>query len=152
MMGSVKRVLVTGAAGTVGSFIVGHLLKKGYGIVVTDLSLEEMDMHTDFWCKCAIQCTYDIVPSRFGMIKTGDLKNPAFVKSLFDRENIDAVIHAAALIDVALPYEKLKAANVDAPVNLYRALAKSYGKVFVFISSGSIYGSAPVLTENTDIN
>ena len=144
-----KRILVTGAAGTVGGFIVGHLLEKGYGVIATDLSSNEMAAHFSFWCRCATRGACDSIPSFSEIIQSGDLTNPNFVKSLFNKKKIDAVIHAAALIDVALSYEKLEGANVRAPLNLYHELAKTDGKTFVFLSSGSIYADAALLEETT---
>lgn len=147
----IKRILVTGAAGTVGGFIVGHLLQKGYEVTATDLSFDQMmDDHFDYWCKCASKYTYfpNSKPGPLGLVD-GDLTYPLFIKQLIANEKIDAVIHAAALIDVALPYEALEPANVTAALNLYRELAKIGGKKFVFLSSGSIYADAPLLTEDT---
>lgn len=148
-MSDIKRVLVTGANGTVGGFVVGHLLERGYHVIATDMCpVSSMtNCWTDYWQKCAkTSCREQL------SLCQRDLSDPKNTETLMEfAGTCDAVIHCAALIDVAMPYKALKGANVDAPPNLYRELKKIGGKIFVFISSGSIYGNAPLLTETTSV-
>lgn len=140
-MSEIRRVLVTGAGGTVGSYIVGELLKRGYRVIATDLSAEVFDY--SYWAKCSKD-----TKGSFGF-GVADITDERSLERLFQFGKFDAVIHSAALIDVSLPKDLLMKVNLDAVKNLYEIFAKNGGKIFVFLSSGSIYGNDKILTETS---
>lgn len=135
-MTEIKKVMVTGAGGTVGDYVVDELLKKGYEVIAVDLP----DKH---------------LKKRFGnpgnmVFVEGDLCDLEFVHKCMITNRPDAVIHTAAAIDLALPRETLLEINYKMVANLYSAFRTAGGKVFVHFSSCSIYEkTGNVRTETT---
>ncbi len=129
----IKTVVVTGAAGTVGTYLVGTLLKQGYEVRGVD-----------------IRPPREGLPEKVEMM-LGDLTDPEFARSCV--EGADAVINTAALVDIGLSYDELRPLNVDAVGALYRAAAQAGARRFVHFSSGSIYGAGDggLLTEDTPL-
>ena len=81
-------VLVTGAAGTVGNYVVGLAEASGFRVIATDLSASGVQ-----------------VPVR-GDVRPGDLRDAAFVERLL--RGVDHVIHTAAMLDVANEAQQLE--------------------------------------------
>ncbi len=113
-------VLVTGAAGSVGHFLVEHLRQAGYGVVATDRPGAPLP---------EASATVAVQPE--------DLTAPGAPARLV--QDVGMVIHTAALIDIGLPFERLEAVNVTAPRELFAAAERAGVRRFVFFSSGSIY-------------
>jgi UDP-glucose 4-epimerase len=133
----IKKVLVTGSAGTVGNFVVQKLLEAGYEVRGVDIRPTPTGELGD-------------VPLDKLEIVTGDLTDKEFARSA--ARGMDAVIHTAALIDIALSYKELAPLNVQAVRYLYEAAKNGGARVFVHFSSGSIYYPEGVLvTEETPI-
>ncbi|MBS7654464.1 NAD(P)-dependent oxidoreductase [Candidatus Bathyarchaeota archaeon] len=133
------RVLVTGGHGYFGSMLALRLLAKGY-----------------------VVRTLDIVPSRINLDKNemkdiemtiGDIRDTATIKRSL--ENVDAVIHAAAIVGEA-PCSKnptlARDINELATYQLVDA-AKALGvKKFILISTCSVYGySEGVVDESSRV-
>ena len=133
---SVERqtVLVTGAFGTVGGFVVPELVAKGYHVVAVD--------------RPGATFEWDLPADAHVTIRNGDLTDPAFCRDAV--AGVNAVIHLAGSIDLRLSWEQLSAINVDAVRYLYEAARDAECRRFVFFSSGSIYrhGRSPA-TEST---
>ena len=75
-----KTILVLGGAGYIGSHTVYELIDNGYDVAVVD------DLETGF---------IDAVHPKARFYE-GDLRDKAFIDSVFDKERVDAVIHFAA--------------------------------------------------------
>lgn len=116
-----QTVLVTGAAGTVGNYVIGLAEAAGYRVIANDLYAKGVQ-----------------VPVR-GEVRPGDLRDRAFVERLV--KGVDHVIHTAALLDVGTPYESLVSVNVDAVGQLYDAAAKAGAKRFLHVSTAMVYGA-----------
>jgi UDP-glucose 4-epimerase len=130
----IKKVVVTGAAGTVGSYLVDELLEKGYQVRGVDIRAPRE-------------------PGRAKMeFIEGDLTDPGFAASVV--QGMDAVINTAALVDISLSYEELYPLNVEAVRVLYQKAAEAGARKFVHFSSGSIYGKpeGELLTEDTELS
>lgn len=126
------KILVTGGAGYIGSFMVKSALDKGDEVIVVD-SLER-------GCKNAIDTRAKLV--------VGDLRNKEFTSSIFAQNEIDAVVHFAGYISMAEsmrnPYIYFEN-NVNASLNLLEEMAKSGKNDFIFSSTAGVYGN-PIKT------
>jgi nucleoside-diphosphate-sugar epimerase len=123
MGGEQQTVLVTGASGTVGGFVVPELVAKGYKVIAVDRPGARFDWTLG-----------DDAPVT---IRTGDLTEPSFCREAV--AGADAIIHLAGAIDLRLTWEQLSRINVDAVRYLYEAAREHGCRRFVFFSSGSIY-------------
>jgi len=115
-----QRILVTGASGCVGGFLVSELLRRGYQVVATDLKGKSFPAGRE----------------RLTIIE-GDLSDPVFTASLL--EDMDAVINTAAVVDISLPYSMLAPINVDAVRVLFEKAKQTGVKHFIQFSSGALY-------------
>ena len=129
------KILVTGGAGYIGSHTVVELLNQGFDVVILD----------------NVANSNEIVVKRIEEI-TG--KTPKFYKasitdknmlrSLFEKENIDAVIHFAALKAVGESLEKpieYYNVNIVGTINLLDVMKEFNVKNFIFSSSATVYGT-----------
>src|SRR3989338_7344981 len=123
------KILVTGGAGYIGSFMVRLLLDRGRQVVVFD-NLE--------------RGRKEIIDSRAKFVE-GDIKNRKSLESLFKNELIDALMHFAAYISVEesekspeIYYQN----NVVGSKNLFES-AINIGNVrnIIFSSSAAVYGN-----------
>jgi UDP-glucose 4-epimerase len=123
----IKRILVTGGAGYIGSHIVYSLSDLGYQVVVFDnLSLgveENIDKRSEF-------------------IK-GDILNDKDLNHAFS-ERIDVVFHFAALKAAGESMyhpEKYGTNNISGTLNLLNKMIEKKTTNIVFSSSAAVYGN-----------
>jgi UDP-glucose 4-epimerase len=120
------RVLVTGGAGFIGSHLVKALVKAGHQVRVLDnLSTGSIENLTD-------------VLDAIEFVR-GDIRDYGTVESAV--RGVNAVVHLAALIDVAESVEKPDLyfdVNVIGTYNVAKALRNI--DTFVFTSSSAVYG------------
>jgi len=122
-----KKILVTGGAGYIGSQTNLHLLGEGFDTVVLD-NLEYGHR--------------EVVPSGTPFVK-GDLLNPKDIKGVFKNHKIDVVMHFAGYISVAESVEnpgRYYVNNVVGTLNLLEAMEQAGVKRIVFSSSAAVYG------------
>lgn len=112
-----KRVLVTGAEGTIGS-VVRRLLGARYDLV--SLTLTPQDF-----------------PSHVGDISDLDAIRPAF-------DGIDAVVHLAASPALESPWEDILHNNLVGTYNVYEAARQAGCERLVFASSNHTIGMVEV--------
>lgn len=123
------RILVTGGAGYIGSFVVKSLLDKNHEVTVLD----------------NLQRGYkEAVDKRAEFVK-GDIKNTKNLEDLFSSGSFDAVMHFAGLISVGESEEKPEVYyqnNVVGSRNLFEK-AINIGNVnkIIFSSSAAVYGN-----------
>lgn len=118
-----ETILVTGAAGTVGGFIVRELAAKGRRVIATDRPGSRWEL--------------DLAKGANVETREGDITDLAFCVDVV--EGAAAVIHTAATIDLSLPVEQIMRVNVEAVRFLYEAARARGCRRFVHFSSGSIY-------------
>ena len=127
-------ILVTGGAGYIGSHTVVELQNSGYDVVVCDnlsnsskTSLERVNMITG-----------KDVPFYLADIRDRDAMN-----NIFEKEQIDSVIHFAGLKavgeSVAKPWEYYDN-NVTGTLTLIDVMRKHNVKNIIFSSSATVYG------------
>ncbi len=125
-------LLVTGARGTVGRYVVSLAEAAGYRVFASDRIARGLR-----------------VPVR-GEIRPADLRTPGVLDELV--EGVDFVIHTAARLDAAATPEELFAVNADATLALSRAAAKAGVRRMVHLSTATLYRSAPApLAESTPL-
>ncbi|QDU70421.1 GDP-mannose 4,6-dehydratase [Mucisphaera calidilacus] len=132
-------ILVTGAAGFIGSHLVDNLLAEGH----TVLGIDNFNTFYDPATKRA-----NLAPAlnnpRFTLSEI-DIRERQAVHGLFEHEQPAVVIHLAAMAGVRPSIESpslYTAVNLDGTVNLLDAAAEMNDKPrFVFASSSSVYGN-----------
>jgi UDP-glucuronate 4-epimerase len=130
-------VLVTGAAGFIGSTLVDRLLSEGRRVV----GLDSFDPFYPEEAKRRNLRTA-LASSEFQLIE-GDIRDPDAVARSFETARPEGVVHLAALAGVRPSLERPAAyvdVNVHGTTRLLEAAARHGGPRFVFASSSSIYG------------
>jgi len=120
-------VLVLGGAGYIGSHTVYELIDNGYDVVVADnLATGHKDA---------------VHPK--AKFYEGDIRSKEFTDSIFENENIDAVIHFSAFSLVAESMEeplKYYNNNMYGTMVLLKSMEEHNVKNIVFSSTAAIYG------------
>ncbi len=128
-------VLLTGGCGYIGSHTAVELINSGYDVILAD----------------DLRNSSDIVAQRIARI-TGvspklykiDITDPVAVDTVFDENEITAVIHFAALksvpASVAHPLEYYRN-NIGGAITVMESMAAHGCRSFVFSSSATVYGS-----------
>lgn len=139
------RVLVTGAAGFIGSHVVDALLARGDHVVGVDNFNDYYDPRRKRANIAEVRAAARDT-ARFDLIE-GDLRDRDLVSRLFREQRFDAVVHLAAMAgvraSVADPWLYLDV-NVGGTLNLLVAAAEHGKPNFVLASTSSAYGATPV--------
>jgi UDP-glucuronate 4-epimerase len=138
------RVLVTGAAGFIGSHLCKELLNRGF-------YLTGVDSFSDYYSiEYKKKRTEAILGSNLE-IKTVDLSNLESVRTLISSSKYDLVVHLAAQPGVRLPVEQNNIYvrdNIVAFVNVASTVAEFKVPNFYFASSSSVYGNDSTVPYN----
>lgn len=130
------RILVTGGAGYIGSHCVLALLDSGYDVVVYDSLIHGHKEIIDVLAKHRSKGKLDFV--------NGNILDGKDVDSVFEKYNIDAIIHFAAFIEVnesVRDPKKYHTNNVDGTRSLLDSAIRHNVKRIVFSSSAAVYGT-----------
>jgi len=133
-----KKVLVTGGAGFIGSHVTEELVKQGHAVTVLD------DLSGGF---------VDNVVDGTKFIQ-GSINDIELIDRLFEEERFEYVFHLAAYAAEGLSHF-IKRFNYNdnliGSINLINASINTDVKCFVFTSSIAVYGASPTLpmTEET---
>ena len=125
-----KKILVTGAAGFIGSHLVKRLVKQGHDVIATD-NLERGKFQ--FLSEIANEPNFHFVPC--------DLTNYNDIKKLF--VNQEVVIHLASKVGgigtyLSKPYEVMNA-NITMDSNVLRCIIENKIDTYFYASSAHIY-------------
>lgn len=162
------KYLITGGAGFIGSFLARVLIQRGDDVIAIDnfneyYSKQAKEFNLDLVRLTARQepmnFSLDVLKpiheklaefSGLGSIGTGgfkfiecDIRDYEKLRSIFESEKIEKVMHLAAMAGVPYSLEKPRLyteVNIDGTVNLLKLSAKYRVKNFVFGSSSSVYG------------
>lgn len=142
------RILVTGGAGYIGSHTCIELLEAGYHIVVLDNLCNSNEE--------SLNRVKSITGKSLYFIK-GDIRDRECLQSIFNRFNIEAVIHFAGLKAVGESCEMplhYYDNNVYGTVVLQQEMERAGIKKLVFSSSATVYGDPEKLplTENMPLS
>ena len=132
-------ILVTGGAGYIGSHTCVELLNAGYEVVVADNLYNASEK--------ALDRVEQITGKELTFYEV-DLKDEEALRTVFENEKIDAVIHFAGYKavgeSVAKPLEYYEN-NLESTINLCKVM-RDYGcKNLIFSSSATVYGYQPVM-------
>jgi UDP-glucose 4-epimerase len=136
-----KRIVVTGAAGFIGSNLTDHLLKLGAKVIGIDNlfngRLENLE---------------NAMKNKNFQFHKGDIRDLNFLLDVF--EDTDIIYHEAAFASVPqsvkMP-ENCNDVNVNGILNILNAARRlDIGKV-IFASSSSVYGEAKTLKKTEDM-
>ena len=129
----IKKVLVTGADGFIGSHLTELLVFKGYSVRVLSQynSFNNWGWLEDVNCKDNIE------------IISGDIRDPHYCKEIV--KDIDIIFHLAALI--AIPYSYLAPdsyidTNLKGTLNICQAAKEIGGVRVIHTSTSEVYGTA----------
>ena len=154
-----KRILLTGGSGFIGSHTSLVLLEKGYELIVLDSHVNSSPN--------PINRVKDLVRLKNKDLYTniqlfeGDIRDDQFLKKIFldsreEGKSIEAVIHFAGLKSVAesisdplLYWES----NVSGTIELLKVMKEFDCRTMIFSSSATIYGLAgsELINEDSDI-
>ncbi len=126
------RVLVTGGAGYIGSFMTDALVKRGYEVIVLD-SLERGHKES--------------VNSKAKLI-IGNIRNTQLLNEIFSSVKIDAILHFAGLISVEestrnpqIYFEN----NTEGSKNLFKIASENNVYNYIFSSTAAVYGNPKII-------
>jgi UDP-glucose 4-epimerase len=122
------KILVTGGAGYIGSFMVKRLLDQGMDVVVAD-SLERGHE--------------EVIDKKATFVK-GSLLDKNYLKQVFSEHTFDGVIHFAGYISVGESVKKPElyfSNNFLATLNLLDQMRESGVKNIIFSSTAAVYGT-----------
>ncbi|MCH8284494.1 MAG: NAD(P)-dependent oxidoreductase [Chloroflexi bacterium] len=135
-----KRILVTGGAGYVGSVLVPKLLARGYRVRVLDSLMYRQTSLIPF-------CLHDGLE-----FMRGDIRDEGAVNQAVD--GVDCIVHLAAIVGAPACARDTRTAqevNYEATSMLSRCRGRSQGSIFA--STGSNYGTVDnICTEETALN
>lgn len=130
-----KKVLVTGADGFIGSHLAEALVKKGYGVKAFALY---NSFNTWGWLDTLPKDVMDSIE-----VFTGDVRDPNGVRTAM--QGMDEVFHLAALIAIPFSYHSPDSyvdTNIKGTLNVLQA-ARDLGTNRVLVTSTSeVYGTA----------
>ena len=133
-----NSVLITGAAGFIGSNLIDRLINKGSRIV-------GIDNFDPFYSRAIKENNISSFKKNKSFIfLEGDLLDTQFLNSVFSQNRIHKVIHLAAKAGVRPSIQDPKGYfenNVTGTVNLLDAMVKHDVKKLIFASSSSVYGN-----------
>lgn len=132
-----QRVLVTGAAGFIGSNLVDQLLAQGREVV-------GLDNFDPYYAEAEKQrnLASALDHARFRLVR-GDIRDPEALRRAFGSGGVEGVVHLAALAGVRPSLERpadYADVNVRGSAAVLDAAARTGLPRFVFASSSSVYG------------
>jgi UDP-glucose 4-epimerase len=126
-MGENMKILVTGAAGYIGSIVTERLIELGHEVIALD----------------NLQAGHQSAVSPQAKFIQVDLANQEFLKKIFQDNKIEAVIHMAAealIAESIIDPHRFFVSNVTYGLNLLSAMLESGVKRIIFSSTAAIYG------------
>jgi len=141
-----KKILLTGAAGFIGSNTATALLQRGDVVV-------GVDNLNDYYDPARKQANLEEVRAEapdaenFIFHRT-DIRDEDGIEALFAEHDFDAIVHLAAMAGVRASIEDPKLyldVNLDGTLNLLEATQRHGQPTFVFASTSSVYGRTKVI-------
>lgn len=134
-----ENILITGAAGFIGSHLSERLLSLGYQVY----GLDNFDPFYDPAIKR--KNVAPLIGHHNFLLMEGDIRDLIFLEELFSKMSIDKIIHLAARPGVRSSIEHPllnEDVNIKGTMNLLEISITKSIKQFVFASSSSVYGGS----------
>lgn len=137
-----KTILVTGAAGFIGSHVAQALLNRGDRVV-------GVDNFNDYYAPAQKQANLDelrqqvATPENFTYLE-GDLRDRALVQRILTAQGFDAILHLAGMGGVRQSIEEphlYLGVNLGGTLNLLEEVRRQPTINFVLASTSSVYGA-----------
>jgi UDP-glucose 4-epimerase len=121
-------ILVTGAAGYIGRFLVNELVEQGHEVVAVDLNEPPNGLQPELPAGVVLQ--------------RGDVTDKAAMVDLAKQKPLSAIIHLAGLVTMACEQNPAAAmrVNLGGTHTMLDAAHAANVPVFVFASTISVYG------------
>ncbi len=130
-------LLVTGAAGFIGSHLAERLVNLGYHVV-------GLDNFDDYYSPAIKWHNIQALKTKGGFhLEQGDIRDTSLLNRIFETNHIEAVVHLAARAGVRPSLEQpllYQDINVGGTINLLEVSRLHGMKQFIFASSSSVYG------------
>jgi len=137
------KILLTGAAGFIGSHFAETLLREGHEVV-------SIDNLNPFYDPAIKERNLREIKKRFGSEQftdlRGDIRDTDFINDVFKTHHPEEVVHLAAMAGVRpsiadpVTYQEV---NIRGTMNLLEAMKKYEVSRMIFASSSSVYGNNP---------
>lgn len=139
-----KKILVTGGTGYIGSHTVVKLIEAGYEVVILD-NLSNS--------KLSVIDRIEKITNKRPLFIEGDIRDILLLDQIMQNHSFDAVMHFAGLKAVGeSEKEPLRYFdnNVVGSIKLFEAMQKAGIKKIVFSSSATVYGDPGVVQYKED--
>ena len=140
-MGQIRKVVVTGGAGFIGSHLTQELARRGYHVtIIDDLSTGKTENTEDVRGK-----------ENVAFIK-GSISDLLLLRRVF--KGVDYVFHQAAIPSVPRSIENPLAShetNITGTLNVLLAARDTGVRKVIYASSSSVYGDTPTLPKGEDM-
>lgn len=134
----VKNILITGGAGFIGSNLCHYLTKQNFNV----LCLDNFD---DFYSEeIKLNNIKSLLNEKSFTLIRGDIRDGKLLKTIFENNKIETVIHLAAKAGVRnsiLNPSEYFDINLNGTLTLLEAMSSNGVKNLVFASSSSVYGN-----------
>ncbi len=121
-----KSILITGSEGFIGGHLVSHLVKTGYKVYGID------------------RCTNLYFQHDHYHLRNIDILDVRQLAEFVCGQNFDAIVHLAALTthdEMVNQKSKTLQINIQGTINLLEAYQRSGAGMFIYASTGKVYGS-----------
>jgi UDP-glucuronate 4-epimerase len=136
-----QTILVTGAAGFIGSHAAEALLARGHRVIGVD---NFCDFYDRSWKELNLRSIADSADGSKLDVEEIDITDGAAINSLVAKTKPHAILHLAAMAGVRPSIEQpayYAKVNVEGTTHLLQAAVENGVKKFVFASSSSVYGN-----------
>ena len=140
-----STILITGAAGFIGSHVSEALLRQGHTVVGVD---NLNDFYPEAIKRRNVAEVRAAVPGTPFILCEGDLRDLPWLEGVFAAHAPTAVIHLAAYAGVRPSIEQpllYTQVNIDGTMNVLECMRKQGTARLCFASSSSVYGNNPVV-------
>lgn len=146
------KILITGVAGFIGSNLLDELLKDGKNTIIG------IDNYNDFYDPNIKKnnIKHNLNNSKF-IFYNIDLLDVTSLKQIFEKNNIDGIVHLAGFGGVRLSIDNPKLyidQNIVATLNILECMKNYNVNKLVYASSSSVYGNSneSIFSENLNVS